>query len=462
MRGVVIRQLSRALEPTLRKVAVEFVNCKADYVAPSALPPIASGDRLSIFALNVELQEGAAVHLTGIAPDESPFEAVLQLSVAPKMVGKALHLLAAHTVVRELEEQEVKGSDKTIEALGLKYGFVTSKTSFGAMFENEKLPEGEMVAVNVPTLADKSHAVYFRRQHISPSGTHANTGGRYASSSSSSYSSSLEPPSRGRGAARRKSVDEREREGGPPMAPLSARAAAKVSKRKEKAAPRSRLSNESHELESSNVVAIHKSDLAFDSYDYGYAEDRLDDLLCNSGQEAEHVGMGKGTLPPVRRSGSPASPRAAKMEMEKSKSPTTKPALPSRPAMAAPQSAPPAPSVPKSGAATGAKKVASAAPAAGGNDVVLRAAAGQDAVGFWTLEAATALTGIKAKDPSGAASSALFGTALVIEWLAAKHFEQEPEWKLLAQKARTWLKKQQITLKLQGTDFLALARALIK
>ncbi len=99
MRGVVIRQLSRALEPTLRKVAVEFVNCKAEHVAPSVLPPIASGDRLSLFALNLELQEGAAVRLTGIAPDESPYEAVLQLSGAPKTVGKAVHLLAAHTVV---------------------------------------------------------------------------------------------------------------------------------------------------------------------------------------------------------------------------------------------------------------------------------------------------------------------------------------------------------------------------
>jgi hypothetical protein len=91
----------------------------------------------------------------------------------------------------------------------------------------------------------------------------------------------------------------------------------------------------------------------------------------------------------------------------------------------------------------------------------MRAAAGQDATGFWTLAAAVTLTGIKAADPTKSSNSALFGTALVIEWLAAKHAGQEAEWKLLVQKARTWLKKQQIALKLQGTDFLALARALI-
>ncbi len=206
-------------------------------------------------------------------------------------------------------------------------------------------------------------------------------------------------------------------------------------KKKEKsAAPRRRLSSESHELQPSDAAAIHKSDLSLDSY--GAPDDLLSSASDNEGAEAEQIGMGEGTLPPPPAPASqqsddrvPPRPRLDKVN-----------APPSRPTASAPQSAPSAPAAaPKSASATKSGKSAAVVAAAPSNDVVLRAAAGQDAAGFWTLDAAVALTGIKAKDPSGAANSALFGTALVIEWLAAKHFEQEPEWKLLVQKGKLFL-----------------------
>jgi hypothetical protein len=462
MRGVVIRQLSRALEPTLRKVAVEFVNCKAEHVAPTLLPPLVSGDRLSVFALNVELQDGAAVRLTGIAPDESPYECVLPLSGAAKTTGKAIHLAAAHAVVRELEAQPNGGSAKTIEALGLKYSLVTSKTSFGAMFENEKLPEGEMVAIDVPTLGDKGAPVYVVRMPPPKA---------------------LAPPG-GRQSGRRKSFDAREHQ---PMQTASSRSSSvskplggmeKMKKKSNESAPRRRLSSESHDLEASDGAAIHKSDLLFDSADYGIGAPRsamsapppppsappsllflqkaTEDDDSSEEEEREAApplsvmrdeaegksggGVDRASSPKGGRGGAPPRPSGAS------------PKAPATSARAPPGSASSVSAAPPAGGASG----------AGANDAVMRAAAGQDATGFWTLAAAVALTGIKADDPSKASNSALFGTALVIEWLATKHAGQEAEWKLLVQKARTWLKKQQITLKLQGTDFLALARALIK
>ena len=86
----------------------------------------------------------------------------------------------------------------------------------------------------------------------------------------------------------------------------------------------------------------------------------------------------------------------------------------------------------------------------------------QNAVGFWTLADALALTGYRdAKSPVENADD-LFATALVIAWLQQKHSSSEDQWRLVVQKARTWLKKRQITLKLQGTDFLSIATAFVQ
>ncbi len=71
MRAIVIRQLQKALEPTLRNVKLELLNCTAKFVVPSQIPAIPEGSRLSIYAMDMELTgAGASVKLTGIAPDE--------------------------------------------------------------------------------------------------------------------------------------------------------------------------------------------------------------------------------------------------------------------------------------------------------------------------------------------------------------------------------------------------------
>ncbi len=77
---------------------------------------------------------------------KSVFEANLPLDSLVPSVGLSLHRQAAARRIATLDAEKDK---KEIEALGLKYSLITSETSFGAMFENTALAEGEMVRVEV-------------------------------------------------------------------------------------------------------------------------------------------------------------------------------------------------------------------------------------------------------------------------------------------------------------------------
>ncbi len=423
MKAVVIKQLSRALEPTLRKVAVELVNCTAQHVSPAKHEPLVSGERLNVYALGVDAsQPGAAVRISGIAPDESTFERLVPFDGVAKTRGRSVHLLAAHAAVRDLEslsDGALAAAGKTIEALGLKYELVTIKTSFGAIFENTQLPNGEMVSVNVSGMLEEGHAVYMQVPEWRNRGRRHNEEKR-----------------------KKKGGVPSPRSGGPPLAPKVPQCVSLANDRRkggtEMQAPRQQATERVSSVSVSSsrpsgVVEFDADDLdGFLSSDID--KERVGEIISredgdSSGDDEEHEK--KKEEGGMRFLSDAIAPPSASVSPSKS--------------AAAPSAAPAPVAMSKST-----------------NDPVMRAATSQDAVGFWTLEAASTLTGLKGvKDPTGASNSALFGTALVIEWLALKQAAQEAEWKLLAQKARTWLKKQQIALKLQSTDFLALAREIL-
>lgn len=139
-------------------------------------------------------------------------------------------------------------------------------------------------------------------------------------------------------------------------------------------------------------------------------------------------------------------------------------AAPSRPAAAAPSVSP---STGKGGSSGGAGGGAGGSASSSTGDVVLRIAALQDATGWWEPGPVVALlTGLKG-DPvkatptiAGVAATPaarLWITAVVLAWLARAHGADEDAWRLFAQKARTWVKKQLAASKVQ-VDLLEQAR----
>jgi hypothetical protein len=448
IRAVVVRHLERALQPTLRNVKVEFQDATAEYVSPQSFPPVIQGDRLTVYALNVLLQgENPAVKITGICPDEEEYEAVLSLNGAEvEQTGSSLSNLAAWKVISELEKDK-KTNKKAIEKLGLAYNLATSQTAFSAVFENEKFADKEMVSVTVPGLVDDRKAPNPQIQPVFAMRTKNNS----------------RPRGAGRGMARGGYQQAQHFDG----ADWSMRSS--VSKSSKRLPP--------HLMKKSEVIADDPfdSDPSSDGSDY----DSDDDFLAPPAASAPGGGP---PPPPSSSSGAleeeeeedeegggcpPPPPPGRSVEKRKKKAKSKSPpagrggggggaAFVSGSAMEAsgPKKAPKAP------------RSASATSSSSAKDFVLRCANLQAASGFWTEANVIALTANSAfpkSNPNAELKDAasIWATAIMLAFLALKHGDKEQEWKLVAQKARTFVKKALLKQK-ASEDFLALAVAFVQ
>lgn len=174
---IVIRQLARAMEPTLRKVKVEWNGCQNVRQFPTTLPAVVTGDRLVVYGRDFKVADAKQVNVvvTGIAPDESPYSFAVPTQ---HTVGTTIHKLAAWNEILTLQEalaadeeavkkakpktkaqtdaqKRVDEKNKAILELGLKYGLATKQTSWYAVKKNEEFAQAEMVSVSIPSMLDE-------------------------------------------------------------------------------------------------------------------------------------------------------------------------------------------------------------------------------------------------------------------------------------------------------------------
>lgn len=178
LQTVVVRQLSKALEPSLRKPALSWSGCKPDRTSPSTLPAVLGGDRLLVYAHDVKLQTADATQIgatvTGIAPDTSSFS---QSVVSRHVIGSSISKLAAWKEILAFQEQlelaeeqlkkarpksrqhadatkKIASLQGSIKALGLKHSLATKFTSWIAVLKNEEFASTSMINVAIPSLND--------------------------------------------------------------------------------------------------------------------------------------------------------------------------------------------------------------------------------------------------------------------------------------------------------------------
>mmetsp|Transcript_15291 Transcript_15291/g.24412 ORF Transcript_15291/g.24412 Transcript_15291/m.24412 type:complete len:599 (+) Transcript_15291:1080-2876(+) len=157
----VMRIITSALQPPLCNAVVDWGGSvkalhnvenkekqskSASFQVPSCPPPIYPG-RQFIYATNVRVSNaegGAAKNAITIASSHNKEEEklVLDLSGVKPHRGTLLHVLAAKSRIRELEERAPKPLSKQqrdeIRALGLRFNLASSETSFVAVLEKEE------------------------------------------------------------------------------------------------------------------------------------------------------------------------------------------------------------------------------------------------------------------------------------------------------------------------------------
>lgn len=421
MRPIVMRQLARALEPTLRKVQVKFEGFTANRVVPERIPPIANGERLNLYALGLTGTAGTVV-LTGIAPDESPYlwKMNLDTSSAGLQKGNLIHRMAAWEAIRELEDHAKLDSSKKkeIQSLALQYTLASSQTSFVAAVDNTAFVDGPMHLVNV----NKERQTW--------------RGG------GSSSSISAAPP---------------------PAAPMI-------------------------QLDEIDVLSEDASDHSSDNYDEdddekeeegdGGGGDRLALLFKKKkgGRSSEFAPPPQG--PPPR--GAPPAPSISSEVKAAPPAPPGRrlsseshaPALPALSRSRVSAEAHPSPSsVSTSTTTTTTSTSSSTASSIKTDDVILLIATKQNVAGFWGDDVVPLLSGLpkdfaNASPASGSTDknvlNQLWISALVLAWLQKHRAGEEGAWRLFSQKARTWIKKTQISMALQSVDFIAAATSYIK
>lgn len=162
----VLRQLERALAPACTEVTVDWAGAPVCQ-APHHVPPVFSGDRLTVFGL-FEGELPSRVVLKGKRPS-GPFEIPVPLSEAAASVGSLISTLAARKLIRDLEEGtspshkrrgslQERGPGEELEAqikaevvrLSKRYGVTSRETSFVAVERRADPVTGEMQLRRIP------------------------------------------------------------------------------------------------------------------------------------------------------------------------------------------------------------------------------------------------------------------------------------------------------------------------
>jgi Ca-activated chloride channel family protein len=152
----VLRQFARLTAAGLRDVRVEWGDLEVDRVAPAELPPLFSGDRLTLYARIKRGGPGeAAIRADG--PD-GPLRFPVTVDPEKALPDETIPVLMARQAIRDIEEgrsgrearkgsaQEARREKKNraaIVELGCRYGLLSSATSFVAV---EERPAGKQSA----------------------------------------------------------------------------------------------------------------------------------------------------------------------------------------------------------------------------------------------------------------------------------------------------------------------------
>lgn len=142
---IVMRQFARAASPYWKNVCIDWGTLRTDLVAPHRLPPLFSGDRLTVYG-RVVGGEGGEVAIVAESP-AGPVRIPLKVDVERLSDAGAVPKLMARRAIQELEEspEAVPGSSQVqrkaqankarILELALRYQLMSSQTSFVAVEE---------------------------------------------------------------------------------------------------------------------------------------------------------------------------------------------------------------------------------------------------------------------------------------------------------------------------------------
>ncbi len=106
LQTVVVKLLSKALEPSLRKPVISWNDCKPDRCSPSTIPAILGGDRLVVYGHDVKLTSNDASRIgatvSGIAPDGS--SQFSQVVVSRHTIGTTISKLSGWKEILLLQD----------------------------------------------------------------------------------------------------------------------------------------------------------------------------------------------------------------------------------------------------------------------------------------------------------------------------------------------------------------------
>ncbi len=142
--------------PVLTHVAVETPDFQTYDVEPSAVPDLFAQRPLVVFG-KYRGKASGTIRVTGLG-GEGPYEKVFDVTAAkPAAENQALRYLWARSKVARLadDRRDTRGDDgeatrQAITGLGLKYELLTQYTSFVAVHEKVRNPEGAAENVNQP------------------------------------------------------------------------------------------------------------------------------------------------------------------------------------------------------------------------------------------------------------------------------------------------------------------------
>jgi len=160
MEQKIMRQLSRALQPILKNVEIDWNDLPIpnDYKNyTSFFPAIFSGDKINLYTFlesDKELWGNKIVSIRGTT-GEKQFSWDVVVDPQNIIEGSHVHRLAAKAYIKKLELDTKTNKDSIIK-LGTKWGIVTKYTSFIAIEERTENVSGTLKNININDEIDNS------------------------------------------------------------------------------------------------------------------------------------------------------------------------------------------------------------------------------------------------------------------------------------------------------------------
>jgi len=169
--AVVMKQLTKALEPTMSKIDVNWGISGDDVLrAPYRIRPLFNKERMTAYGIMPPGKKVAEVSISGVSPDGEPITFTIPREHTRSSEGTTVHRLAAWAAIRDYEEEMSKihlenmeetkkrspqdiqeiSKQETIK-LGTTWQLATKFTSFIAINERKDATEATMEKVGVPS-----------------------------------------------------------------------------------------------------------------------------------------------------------------------------------------------------------------------------------------------------------------------------------------------------------------------